>query len=423
MKAGTGCQPRPHPDSAGPRLPAARGTGGGPSPRRSGGVRPPWSRKSPRRPTKGWGWQRSGTASEPRAALCSRVPSSRGSAGSGVACGRGVTGRRPGRVLLTPSGRRVLRLVETHSPVRVLSQRQLSSRGKTASGYFSRASSLPRPAARESRLPEPPARAPRPCRGARASVCPRGSPAGPDLAPEAEGDGAGGAGRRQVLWGDVLGRQQDDRDRETRRSGGHAGQGARGHAAGGRLSRPALPATSQLARLSPLENACETGARCGGTRAARRLQLTQAADVTPPRTPRPRPPGDRHHRSPPPPSSDRAASRGGAGARPCQPVSAAASLSAWDLSQVTESELGRRQGRRQPPRDPQGASEGGARRVGGLAPRTGLPGQDRSGPRPRRVHRPERAACPGPSAATSALQFPPNSLTSQPREGQKGKWE
>lgn len=189
------------------------------------------------------------------------------------------------------------------------------------------------------------------------------------------------------------------------------------------------PATPQLARLLPLENACETGARCGGTRAAE-AAAHPGWGRDAPRTPRPRPPGERHPRSPPPPSSDRAAFRGGAGARPCQPVSRSQQppLSAWDCpkSQNRSWAGGRAAG------SPRGTLRRPAREA--LAPRwrphspseASLPGpasRGRTAQTPARggcIAR-ERAACPGPSAATSALQFPPNSLTSRPREGQKGK--
>lgn len=83
------------------------------------------------------------------------------------------------------------------------------------------------------------------------------------------------------------------------------------------------PATSQLARLLPVENLCQTGAQCAGDRdsteaAARPVcrrdavpdTATQAAGGTraPPEPPAPRP-------------QTRRPSWGRAGARPCQPVS------------------------------------------------------------------------------------------------------
>lgn len=120
----------------------------------------------------------------------------------------------------------------------------------------------------------------------------------------------------------------------------------------------------------------------------RRLQLTQAADVTPPHTAtqaagRTAPP------EPPAPLLGQGGLPGrgwGSALSAGVPVSAAASLSAWDLSQVTESELGRRQGRRQPPRDPQEASEGGAR----AALEASLPGPASRG---RTAQTPARGGC------------------------------
>lgn len=195
-----------------------------------------------------------------------------------------------------------------------------------------------------------------------------------------------------------------------------------------RCGRTPVPACSPPPR--PSSRACcpwkthvrqEHGVR--GTRAARRLQLTQAADVTPPAH---RDPGRRANGTPgaprPPPRTGRPSGAGlGLGlVSRCPGLSSRLCLHGTVPSHRIG--VGQEAGPQAAPAGPSGGQRGRrSRRVGGLTPRTGLPGQDRSDPRPRRVHRPERAACPGPSAATSALQFPPNSLTSRPREGQKGK--
>lgn len=112
---------------------------------------------------------------------------------------------------------------------------------------------------------------------------PQREPCGAGLGPR----GRRGRGGRAGAEAGSVGRRpgQAAGTTEVARRGAPAGTRVRAREATLRADAcPGLlpPATSQLACLLPLENARETGARCGGTRAARRLQLTQAADVTPP---------------------------------------------------------------------------------------------------------------------------------------------
>lgn len=221
---------------------------------------------------------------------------------------------------------------------------------------------------------------------------PQREPCGAGLGPR----GRRGRGGRARTEAGSVGRRpgQAAGTTEVARHGAPAGTRVRAREATLRADAcPGLlpPATSQLARLLPLENACETGARCGGTQAARRLQLTQAADVTPPAH---RDPGRRANGTPgaprPPPRTGRPSGAGlGLGL-----VSRCPGLSSHlpvctGLVPSHRIGVGQEAGPQAAPAGPSGGQRGRrSRRVGGLTPRTGLPGQDRSDPRPRRVHRP-----------------------------------
>lgn len=239
---------------------------------------------------------------------------------------------------------------------------------------------------------------------------PQREPCGAGLGPR----GRRGRGGRAGTEAGSVGRRpgQAAGTTEVARRGAPAGTRVRAREATLRADAcPGLlpPATSQLARLLPLENACETGARCGGTRAARRLQLTQAADVTPPAH---RDPGRRANGTPgaprPPPRTGRPSGAGlGLGlVSRCPGLSSRLCLHGTVPSHRIG--VGREAGPQAAPAGPSGGQRGRrSRRVGGLTPR----------PR-RRPHSPDRPPGAGPLRPPPAEGASPGaSSVSRPERG------